>query len=108
VKHLPIPLAATTPTGANDELVDRLRKSGHDWFFVTGVRPDGTRFGYASDRFRPHEPYSGADVGQFLLFDLHSSFTGQGNASESILKWFETFWNNTAKYTFEMIWNVLK
>jgi hypothetical protein len=76
VKHLPIPLAATTPTGANDELVDRLRKSGPDWFFVTGVRPDGTRFGYASDRFRPHEPHSGAYVGQFLLFDLHSSLTG--------------------------------
>lgn len=76
MKHLPIPLAGSTPGAANDELVAHLRKSGPEWFFVTGVRPDGTRFGYASDVFRPQEPYTTADVGQFLVFDLYSSLGG--------------------------------
>jgi hypothetical protein len=76
VKHLPIALTASDPILAHNELVERLRKSGTDWFYVTGVRADGGRLGYASDLFRPQEPYSRADVGQFLLFDIHSSLGG--------------------------------
>jgi hypothetical protein len=76
VKHLPIPLGGSDPLVAHDELVDRLRNSSPDWFYVTGARGDGRRFGYASDLFRPHEPHSGAHIGQFLLFDMHSSLGG--------------------------------
>jgi len=76
VKHLPIPLKASNPAAANDELVELLQKSGPNWFYVTGLQADGRRFGYASDLFRPKEPYSYADVGQFLLFDIHSSLGG--------------------------------
>ncbi len=83
VKHLPIPLSATDPATAQDELVERLRKSGPDWFYVTGVRADGARFGYASNLFRPQEPHSGAAIGQFLLFDIHSSL---------VAWWFSHLW----------------
>ncbi len=76
VKHLPIPLEGSDPEMAHDELVARLRRSGPDWFYVTGVRPNGSRFGYASDLFRPQQPHPPADVGQFLLFDIHSSLGG--------------------------------
>lgn len=76
VKHLPIPLKGCDSVGADDELLERLRKSGPDWFWITAARPDGSRFGYASDLFRPKPPHSRDDIGQFLLFDIHSSLGG--------------------------------
>ncbi len=58
VKHLPIPLRSSDRVAADDELVDHLLKSGPDWFYVIGVRPDGGRMGYASAEFRPLPPHS--------------------------------------------------
>lgn len=75
VKHMPIPLASADPVQANEELVALLRKSGPDWFYVTGVYPDGRRFGYASDVFRPQLPHP-ISVAQLLLFDIHTSLGG--------------------------------
>lgn len=76
VRHLPIPLKSSDPVGAHDELVDLLRTSGPDWFYITAVRPDGGRIGYASDLFRPQPPHSRDDIGQFLLFDIHLGLGG--------------------------------
>ncbi len=73
VKHLPIPLRSSDRVAAHDELVDHLLKSGPDWFYVTATGSDGGRMGYASTHFRPRTPYSAADIGAFLLFDMHSS-----------------------------------
>jgi hypothetical protein len=75
VKHMPIPLASADPVQAHEELAALLRKNGPGWFFVTGVMPDGRRFGYASDIFRPRLPHPISAV-QFLLFDIHTSLAG--------------------------------
>ena len=73
VKHLPIPLKKSDAGAAHDELVDHLLKNGPDWFYVTGAQRNGARFGYASVEFRPKAPHAAADMGTFLLFDMHSS-----------------------------------
>ena len=76
VKHLPILLDGSDQLSAHEELVDRLLKSGPDWFYVTGKRADGRRFGYASNLFLSKGHPSYAEMGQFLLFDMHSSLGG--------------------------------
>jgi hypothetical protein len=73
IRHLPIPLKSAD---ANRELLERLRKSGPDWIFITARRQDGSRVGYASNLFLPDEASQVDAINQFLLFDIHSSIGG--------------------------------
>ena len=79
VMHSPIALASKNKGAAERELVARLRASGPDWFYVVGVRPDGTHKGFASNEFRWRHAGStdAMDVmQQFLAFDIHSALGG--------------------------------
>ncbi len=76
VKHVPIALRASDRDSAERELIERLRKNGPDWFYITAVRADGTHVGYASDLVRLAGPPLDRGVSQFFLFDIHSSLGG--------------------------------
>ena len=59
---------------AQDELVDRLRKSdpGAPWFYAIAVNQDGERIGYASDLFRAPTGIVAKDVVAFSCFDAYT------------------------------------
>lgn len=74
MRHLPIVLEASSAVGANHELAQRLEAADADadWFYVIGVRADGTRVAYASDRVKLRT-LGQTDITTFLLFDQWAS-----------------------------------